>query len=109
MIGFSFTNNLPSGLTKTPPPLPYPCTIPAPPWAQEEAAAPYVRLLAVLVRREGALVGEHVADLKVGLEHLALLPPAAALSLLLAAWPLARARRDVRDYLVMLLRKAMFR
>ena len=43
------------------------------------------------------------------LEALAFLPPGAALSLLLAVWPLARARRDVQDYIVMLLRKAMFR
>ena len=43
------------------------------------------------------------------LEHLPFLPPGAALSLLMAVWPLARCRRDAQDYLVMLLRKAMFR
>ena len=33
----------------------------------------------------------------------------AALGLLLAIWPLCQSRRDVADYVVMLLRKAMFR
>ncbi|GAB4818334.1 hypothetical protein N2152v2_005380 [Parachlorella kessleri] len=76
--------------------------------AKDEAAAPFVRLIALLVRQEGAQVAEYLNDFKVSLENLAFLPPNAALSLLLAVWPLCRARRDVQDYLVMLLRKAMF-
>jgi hypothetical protein len=47
--------------------------------------------------------------MKLSLEHLAFLPPGAGLALLLAVWPVCRARRDAHDYVAMLLRKAMFR
>jgi hypothetical protein len=46
---------------------------------------------------------------QVSLENMAFLPATSSLSLLLALWPLCRSRRDIQDYLVMLLRKAMFR
>lgn len=47
--------------------------------------------------------------MQVSLQNLVFLPPNSALSLLLAVWPLCRQQRDVQDYLVLLLRKAMFR
>ncbi|EFN56539.1 hypothetical protein CHLNCDRAFT_144181 [Chlorella variabilis] len=76
--------------------------------AREEVAAPYVRLLALLVRRNQATIGDHLGEMKLSLEHLAFLPPAAGLALLLAVWPVCWARRDAHDYVAMLLRKAMF-
>lgn len=76
--------------------------------ASDAAAAPYVALLSDLVRRHPALVEAHLPEVRSALENLAALPPAAAVALLLALWPLARARRDVSDYVVVLLRKAMF-
>jgi hypothetical protein len=113
---------------------------------QEEVAAPYVRLLALLVRRNQATIGgervlfypccccscdalhvpahschclpacllallcsafanlalanlccskfplpaDYMQEMRLSLEHLALLPPNAALSLLLAVWPMCR-------------------
>ena len=112
---------------------------------QEEVAAPYVRLLALLVRRNQATIGgertcaclpacpsprlpcqpdswtcmpaqpqfgspalpppssthrplatlaaDYMQEMRLSLEHLALLPPNAALSLLLAVWPMCRCVR----------------
>lgn len=42
------------------------------------------------------------------LQNFLLLPAPVALGLLLGLWPVARSRRDLADYLVMLLRKVMF-
>ena len=129
---------------------------------QDYAAAPYVRLLALLVRRNGALMADYLNDFKVTLEvcapallpgltrcplhqlrcwssaldqlvaalhtrgcsqrtshlytihprhpqNLVFLPPNAALSLLLALWPMCRERQDIQAYMITLLRQAMFR
>ena len=42
------------------------------------------------------------------LQNFLALPPDGALALLLAGWPLCAARRELQDYLVLLLRKVMF-
>ncbi|KAL4443971.1 hypothetical protein ABPG75_011708 [Micractinium tetrahymenae] len=76
--------------------------------AKEEVAAPYVRLLALIVRRNQATISDYFKEMQLSLEHLAFLPPSAAMALLLAVWPMCRSRRDTQDYVVMLLRKAMF-
>lgn len=76
--------------------------------ASEGVAAPYVRLIAELVRQHPALVESHLPEVRAALENLAALPPGAAIALLLALWPLCRARKDIADYVIMLLRKAMF-
>ncbi|GIL44431.1 hypothetical protein Vafri_1892, partial [Volvox africanus] len=46
--------------------------------------------------------------LKDAFQSFLLLPAPVALGLLLGLWPLARCRRDLADYMVMLLRKVMF-
>jgi Fanconi anemia group I protein len=76
--------------------------------AREDEALPFVRLVAQLVRRHPGLAAAHVADCRAMLEQLPAMAPPAALALLLAVWPLCRARRDVRDFVVLALRKAMF-
>ena len=76
--------------------------------ASEAVAAPSVRLIAKLVRQHPILVESHLVEVRAALENLAALPQGAAIALLLALWPLCRARRDIADYVVMLLRKAMF-
>jgi hypothetical protein len=47
-------------------------------------------------------------EMKLSLVHLTFLPPHASLALLLAVWPMCRARREAQDYLAMLLGKARF-
>ncbi|KAL4855268.1 Fanconi anemia group I protein [Chlorella vulgaris] len=74
----------------------------------EEVAAPYIRLLALLVRRNQATIWDYQHEMKLSLVHLTFLPPHASLALLLAVWPMCRARREAQDYLAMLLGKARF-
>jgi len=76
--------------------------------ASDAAAAPFVSLIAELVRKHPALVESHLPEVRDALENLAALPPAAAVALLLALWPLCRARKDISDFVIVLLRKAMF-
>ncbi|KAL4531553.1 hypothetical protein Ndes2437A_g08876 [Nannochloris sp. 'desiccata'] len=76
--------------------------------ASDAAAAPFVRLIAELVSKHPALVESHLPEVRAALENLAALPPAAAVALLLALWPLCRARKDISDFVIVLLRKAMF-
>jgi Fanconi anemia group I protein len=76
--------------------------------ASDAAAAPFVRLIAELVRMHPALVESHLPEVRAALENLSALPPAAAVALLLALWPLCRARKDISDFVIVLLRKAMF-
>jgi hypothetical protein len=76
--------------------------------ASDAAAAPFVRLIAELVNKHPALVESHLPEVRAALENLSALPPAAAVALLLALWPLCRARKDISDFVIVLLRKAMF-
>jgi hypothetical protein len=76
--------------------------------ASDAAAAPFVRLIAELVHKHPALVESHLPEVRAALENLSALPPAAAVALLLALWPLCRARKDISDFVIVLLRKAMF-
>lgn len=71
-------------------------------------ALPFVRLLGRLVRAAPELLGDHVEALKGCLDALLHLPPPSSTALLLAAWPLVRARRDVADAVLLKLRKALF-
>lgn len=76
--------------------------------SDEASALPFLRLIAKLVREHPAAVEAHVQQVRVALENVALLPEGAAMGLLLALWPLCRERRDVGDFVIVLLRKAMF-
>ena len=76
--------------------------------ARLEACLPQVLLLARLCRAQPALLAAHLQPLKDCLSHFAALPPEAAMALLRALWPLCRARRELRDHVVMLLRKVMY-
>ncbi|KAL4858468.1 hypothetical protein ACK3TF_001444 [Chlorella vulgaris] len=75
----------------------------------EEGAAPYIRLLAPLVRRNQATIWDHNREMKLSLVHLTFLPPHASLALLLAVWPMCQANREAQDCLAMLLGKGTIR
>ncbi|KAL4858467.1 hypothetical protein ACK3TF_001444 [Chlorella vulgaris] len=77
--------------------------------AAEEGAAPYIRLLAPLVRRNQATIWDHNREMKLSLVHLTFLPPHASLALLLAVWPMCQANREAQDCLAMLLGKGTIR
>lgn len=53
-------------------------------------------------------VADYKHEMKLSLVHLTFLPPHASLALLLAVWPMCRARKEAQDYLAMLLGKARF-
>ncbi|KAG1680602.1 hypothetical protein FOA52_015051 [Chlamydomonas sp. UWO 241] len=73
------------------------------------AALPGALALALLSRTQARAMGEHAGALKEVLECLPSLPcEAAQHATLLALWPLCRARKDMQDMAVMLLRKVMF-
>ncbi|GIL92917.1 hypothetical protein Vretifemale_20400, partial [Volvox reticuliferus] len=76
--------------------------------AGQEPALPAVLLLSNLAARYPAFLYEHATKLKDTFQSFLLLPAPVALGLLLGLWPLARFRRDLADYMVMVLRKVMF-
>ena len=61
-----------------------------------------------LVRTQPMMLLEHVQRLKTLLEYLLHLPPSVAAPMLRSLLPLTRQRPELRDHLVLLLRKAMF-
>ncbi|KAK9804377.1 hypothetical protein WJX72_009956 [[Myrmecia] bisecta] len=68
----------------------------------------HVYVLASLVRQQPEALANHCSVLKASLGNFGFMTSSAAMSLLLAVWPICRARRDVLDHVVLLLRKAMF-
>ncbi|KAK3244054.1 hypothetical protein CYMTET_46321, partial [Cymbomonas tetramitiformis] len=73
-----------------------------------ELGAQYVCLLVTLVREDPHAMLEYVVRIKETLEYFAFLAPSTAVGLLLAVKPLFPLRPDLRDFIVLLLRKAMF-
>jgi hypothetical protein len=63
-----------------------------------EACLPRVLLLARLCRAQPGLLAGHMQPLKDCLGQFAALPPAAAMALLRALWPLCRVRRELQDH-----------
>ena len=67
-----------------------------------------MRALDELVVAQPLAMLEHVAKIKQLLEYVLALPPASAKTLLRSILPLVRQRPELRDHIVLLLRKAMF-
>lgn len=78
--------------------------------SKESAALPWVTVIACLIRQDPPAFATHelLPVLKTAMEGISFLPPGAALGLLLASWPMCSKRRDAKDFVIMLLRKAMF-
>jgi len=72
------------------------------------AAGHWVAALDELVRLQPLAVLEHANRLKQLLEYVLALPPPVATAMLTSLLPLQRQRPELRDHLVLLLRKAMF-
>jgi len=77
--------------------------------SSEVSALPFIRLMSELVRRHPSHIESNIHEVRAALENVALLPPGAAAGLLVALWPLCQQCKDISDFLIVLLRKAMFR
>ena len=73
-----------------------------------DAVLHWVSFLQELVRTQPMMLLEHLQRLKTLLEYLLHLPPSVAAPMLRSLLPLTRQRPELRDHLVLLLRKAMF-
>jgi len=73
-----------------------------------DAVLHWVSFLQELVRTQPMMLLEHVQRLKTLLEYILHLPPSVAAPMLRSLLPLTRQRPELRDHLVLLLRKAMF-
>ena len=76
--------------------------------ARGDSVQHWVALLQDLVGKQPTLVLDHIGRLKQLLEYVLHLPPAVAAPMLRSFLPLQRQRPDLRDQLILLLRKAMF-
>ena len=73
-----------------------------------DAVLHWVSFLQELVLTQPMMLLDHAQKLKTLLEYLLHLPPSVAAPMLRSLLPLQRQRADLRDHLVLLLRKAMF-
>ncbi|KAK9840796.1 hypothetical protein WJX81_005265 [Elliptochloris bilobata] len=76
--------------------------------ASEDAALPFLHLLGLLVRQRPHVFAPHARSLEGMLEAFPLLDAGVAGGLLAALWPACAAREDVKDALVLAMRRSMF-
>lgn len=76
----------------------HPCCLPQLGSTKLEACLPRVLLLSRLCRAQPGMLAAHTQPLKDCLAQFATLPPAAAMALLRALWPLCRVRRELQDH-----------
>ncbi|KAI3896837.1 hypothetical protein MKX03_028343 [Papaver bracteatum] len=76
---------------------------------KHQQSLPIIKLLAVLVQRYPYLMLEHVGRLKELLDYFTFMNAQTASSLVTALLPLVKLSRDLQDYIILIVRKAMFR
>ncbi|KAI3936391.1 hypothetical protein MKW98_000665 [Papaver atlanticum] len=76
---------------------------------KHQQSLPIIKLLAVLVQRYPYLMLEHVGRLKELLDYFTFMNAQTASSLVTALLPLVKLSRDLQDYIILVVRKAMFR